>query len=91
MTVSAYRWGPVVHVNMRYNRNARDSDNDMAKGKLSGLPAPVEYPVRAASYNGSTVGVLSWNTSSVNVRVNTETTTSTTTYMYFQLVYLTNN
>ena len=63
----------------------------MAVGKLDGLPAPVAYPVRAASYNGSVVGILNWDSDGVNVRVNAATSANATTYMYFQLVYLTNN
>ena len=91
VTITAKRWGQVVQVNLVFSRYATSTGGDMATGTISGLPAPIEVPVRGVGYNGSAILVASLSSSgAITVRTGATITTSSTSYCYFSLTYLTN-
>lgn len=92
VTITAKRWGQVVQVNLVFSRYAASAGGDMATGTISGLPEPIETPVRGVGYNGSAILVASLSTSgAITIRTGATITTSSTSYCYFSLTYLTND
>ena len=62
----------------------------MASGTISGIPDPIETPVRGVGFNGSVGMIANLNASgAVSVRSLGAITTSASSYCYFSLTYIT--
>lgn len=90
VTITANRWGQVVQVNLVFSRYATSAGGTMASGNISGIPDPIETPVRGVGFNGSAGMIANLNASgAVSVRSLGAITTSASSYCYFSLTYIT--